>query len=267
MTHRPTRRSASCAIVLLTLCAGTPLAPPAAAQDPARSAAEREAPEDTLGWSGNADFGLTVTRGNSETTNLSLGARVARRFPAHRLGFSTSFLQATEEGEQIASRGEAKLEYDYFPGPRNFLYARTTASFNEEAGLDLRVGPGLGSGYTLVDSEKVTLSARGGASWIREEFADGTSTGAAYFAASQSLELTLSETSTVSQEVRYNPRAEDLSDYLLHAEASLTTMISGSIGLRVSAVEQFDSTPFENPDGEDAEKHDLTLITGVTYSF
>lgn len=220
------------------------------------------------GWSGNADFGFTFTEGNSETTTVSAGVQARREWELHRLGLSGSVLRSTDEGEEVANRGNVSVRYDYSPGERFFLFQKDEVSYNTPAGLDLRVSPTAGAGYSVVKTDRMTLSVDGGGSWIRDEFTDGSSSSAFHFTAGESLELAISENTDLTQEVRYSPKAEDLADYLLHAEAALTTMISGAIGLRVKAIEDFDATPFQGTaGGEEVEKHDFTLVTGVTVKF
>lgn len=254
-------RLASTGTALLALLLAAGAAPGSAqAQEPDAGQSGEE-----LGWSGTADFGLTVTSGNSETTSLSLGADATREFARQRLAFSANYLRTTEDGEEVANRGEARAGYRYFPGDRFFVTARTSASFNEPAGLDLRLSPGAGAGYVVVRGQGYQLSAEGGATWIRDAFVDGTTRSSFYYALAESFSLDLSETTRIEQELRYNPKADDLSDYLLHAEATLTTQITEAIGMRVTVIDDYDATPFQGGAGEPAaEKNDFTLITGVS---
>lgn len=241
-------------------------AAPAAAQDaPDGGFASSQASEEEVGWGGTADFGLTVTSGNSETTNLSLAARATREFARQRLNLAGSYLRTTEDGEEVANRGEVGAAYRYFPNPRFYLTGRATGSFNEPAGLELRLSPGLGAGWVLAAGDGYQLSAEAGATWIRDAFVDGSSTTSVYYAAAQSFTLQVSDNTTLDQELRYNPRAGDFSDYLLHGEVTLTTQITDAIGIRVRAIDDFDATPFQGAPGEPpAEKNDLTLVTGVS---
>lgn len=263
----PRPGAAAVLTALLLALAAVPAA--ASAQDFAEGGfSSQDASEEDLGWSGTADFGLTVTSGNSETTSLSLGARAEREFERQSLRFSASYLRTTEEGEEVANRGEIGTNYRYFPSPRFYLTARGSGSFNEPAGLDLRLGPGVGAGYVVAEGESYQLSAETGANWIRDAFVDGTTTTSFYYALAQSFSLQLSETTSLEQGLRYNPKADDFSDYLLHGEATLTTRISDSIGLRLTLIDDFDATPFQGAPGEEAaEKNDLTFITGVSFQW
>ena len=242
---------------------------PAPAQDlPDGGFSSQDPAEKELGWGGNADFGLTITSGNSETTSISVGANATREFARQRLSFSATYLRTTDEGEEVANRGAVGSSYRYFPGRRFYFTARGSGSFNEPAGLDLRLAPGAGAGYVLAEGENYQLSAEGGANWIRDAYVDGTTTSSFYYALAESFSLQINESTSLEQELRYNPKADDFSDYLLHGQATLTTQITDAIGIRLTLIDDYDATPFQGAPGEPAaEKNDLTFITGVSFQW
>ena len=220
------------------------------------------------GWRGSADLGFTLTEGNSETTTLSLAGLVVWRYDRSRWTASASFLRATDEGEETANRGDAAVQYDWFPSRRFFLFGRGAASFNDPAGLDLRLSPAAGAGYQLVESERHELTVRGGGSWIRDEFTDGSSDQAVHILLAQAYHWAISETADLEQSVVYEPKAEEIGDYLLTAQVSVSAMITEALGLKVSVKDEFDSEPFDPAAGEEPiEENDLTLVTGLTFRF
>lgn len=257
-------RAASLTLVTVCLLGGG-RALPGQEPEPPGPAASDEEPDS---WTGSADFGLTVTEGNSESLSFSIGARTSRRFESQRLGGSLSYVRTTQDGEETADQGALEASYDYFPTDRVFLASVFRVEFNDPAGLSRRLAPGLGVGYTLVDGDEATLSVQGGGNWIQDRFVDESEVDAVYVAFRQSLELSVNETTRLDQELRFNPRASDFSDYLLHGEVTLTTRISDLIGVRVSLRDDYDSTPFPGAPGEPArEENDLTLITGLSFQF
>lgn len=224
--------------------------------------------EEPHSWKGSVDFGLTITEGNSESLSVSFGGEVSKRSEGHRFGGSLSYVRSTRDGQEVADQGALQGGYDYFATERFFLASVMRAEFNDPAGLSRRLAPGLGVGYTLVDGEETTVSVQGGGNWIQDRFVDESTSEAVYLAFRESLELTVSETTRLVQELRYNPQASDLSDYLLHGEVTLTTRISELIGLRVTFRDDYDSTPFSGePGAPPRKKNDLTLITGVSFQF
>lgn len=224
--------------------------------------------EPPLGWRGSADLGFTLTEGNSETTSLSVGAEGIHRMERQRWTLTGSYLRSTTDGERTADRLDLLARYDVFPSERFFLFAEGRGGFNKPAGIETRIAPGLGAGYQFVSTADLTAAGKTGATYIRDEFVDGSVDEALYGALGQSLELAVNDGTTLSQSLTYNPRLEDLGDYLLHGEIALHTEITESLGLRVTFVDDYDSDPFVDPEtGEARARNDITFITGVSYSF
>lgn len=263
---RPLLGAAVAALGLVTATAG-----PAAAQadeegSPLNGSGFVAAEEDT-GWRGSADLGFTLTRGNSQTTTVSVAGLGVWRGEHSRWTLDASLLRATDGGEETANKGDGAVRYDRFPSERFFVFGRAAASYNRPAGLDLRIAPSAGAGYQLVQSDRHELTVRGGGSWIRDEFTDGTSDQALHALLAQAYHWELSETADFEQSLTYEPKAEALRDYLLTARASLAATITGGLGLKLSVTDEFDSEPFDPGTGETIEENDLTLVTGLTYQF
>ncbi len=259
------------------LAAGLVLARPATirAQDgpsewrlDAFGAGPAAAPTDSTGWGGNADLGFTLTAGNSRTTNLSIGGKVAYRPRRQAWTLSGQYLRATTDGDQTANRGTGALQYDFYPTSRFFLFGRAQAGFDKPAGLSRRLAPALGVGYRVVATDRVNVSVQGGGSWIQDRFVNDSTDAAVHAAVGQDLTWSVSETTDFTQSVTWNPRASDFGQYLLHGEAGLTTRIVGGLGLTVNFQDDYNANPYVDPDtGLPRKKNDLTLVTGVSYKF
>ena len=268
------RRWMAAAMAVAALAAATALVlpAPAAAQAGPSSDAPGFAPDDgeepELGWRGNADLGFTLTEGNSETTSLSLGARTVWRGTGSRWTFDASLVRTTTDGEEVANRGDVSGQYDWFATGRTYLFGRAAASYNEPAGIDLRLSPAAGVGWQALEREGLELSLESGASWIRDEFSDGSSSEDVFLVASETFFLRLAEDTDLSQTLTWEPNTTDFGDFLLEGEVALSTMITEALGLKVSLRDQYDSEPFVDPaTGEQREENDLTFVTGVTYRF
>lgn len=256
------------AVWLMAVGLGGLWAAPLPAQEADAPPAPADSDEEPHPWTGSADLGLTVTEGNSESLSFSLGGEASRRLEHERWAFSLSYVRTTEDGEEVTDQGSFQGGYDYFASERLFFASSFRAGFNKPAGLSRRLAPGLGVGYAFIDGEEASLSLEGGGSWIQDRFVNDSTADAFYVSFREGFELTLSETTRLTQELRWDPQVSDFSDYLLHAEATLTTRISDLFGLRVTFRDDYDSTPFPGAPGEPArEKNDLTLITGVNLQF
>ncbi|MDP2480316.1 MAG: DUF481 domain-containing protein [Candidatus Palauibacterales bacterium] len=223
---------------------------------------------DTTGWGGSADLGFTLTAGNSKTTNLSVGGKVAYRLKRQAWTLGGQYLRATTDGDQTANRGTGALQYDFYPTARFFLFARAQAGFDKPAGLSRRLAPAVGVGYQVVATDGVTLSLQGGGSWIQDRFVNDSTDAAVHAAIGQDLTWTVSGTTDLTQSLTWNPKLSDFGEYLVHGEVGLTTRIVGGLGLSVNFQDDYNSDPFVDPGtGLPRKKNDLTLVTGLSYKF
>jgi len=267
-----TRRAAVVAGVAVIVASATgPVLPlPLSAQEvlPDQIGVSESPPDSARGWAGNVDFGFTVTEGNSETTTLSIGARATHEARRRKWIFDGSLLRATADGDETANKGDLSGQFDYFPTARFFVFGKAGGSFNQPAGIDLRISPSTGFGYRFVDRSALELSVEGGGTFIREEFVDGTSSEDVFVALANSFRWTVTETTDVRQTLVYNPNTADLGDFLLEGEVSVSTMITGALGLTLSVRDEFDSEPFRDPEtGETRERNDVTFVSGITVRF
>lgn len=226
----------------------------------------QEEPE--MGWRGNADFGLTVTQGNSETTNLAITGHSVYRVERQRITLDANFIRASAEGVRTANKAEGRARYDFFPNERFFVFARTGIGFDEPAGIDLRVSPGAGVGYTVLRGDAATLDTQVEGRWIRDSFEDGTTDQDLFVTASENFAWQITETADLAQLFEYSPNSADLSDFLLNGEVALSVLITSGLGLKVSVRDEYNSEPFVDAGtGVARKKNDLTFVTGLTVQF
>lgn len=252
-------------LLLVTVAQG--LAPPAIiAQEGAEGAEEAEPIEDPL--TGDATFGLTVTEGNSETLSLNFAGRIAYEIRQHTWSIDGQILRTRDGDELRANRGSLMTRYGFEPSERFFLSSQFRASYNRPAGIERRLAPGLGFGYDVLRGEFTRLSVDAGMNWVGERFTDDTRESSLYFNLEQEFRLRVNETTDLEQRLAYSPRPDDLGDYLIHASLALTTRVWKFLGVKTQISDDYDSTPFVDPDtGEARSRNDLTFITGLNVSF
>ena len=232
----------------------------------AREAAAARGEREPL--TGSASFGLTVTEGNSETLSLNFGGKIAYRADAHTVSLSTALLRTRDDDELRANRGNLTLRYDVQPSERVFVTSQFAASYNRPAGIERRFAPGIGLGYDVFRGEVSRLSFDAGFNWVGERFADDTRESSIYFNLAEEFKLRVNETTDLEQRLAYSPRPEDLGDYLVNASVTLTTRIWGALGLKTQISDDYDSTPFVDPEtGEARSRNDFTFITGLDVAF
>lgn len=225
------------------------------------------------GFKTSLNLGFSLTDGNSETMlgNLSLDTR-GKLDPLGELrggveaAYGENVVRQEVDGVSRRSR-EANVEnarvFANLRGnlsPRFFAYADGSALYDGIADIDYRVVAGPGLGVRVIKAEATSLSLEAGVSYLWEEV--GNQTGD-YLAArlSQRFEHEPGDTSRIWQAAELLPKASDLSDFILNAEAGVEAAVNSRIKLRLTLKNKYDRTP-----GAGLKRNDLALVSSIGIS-
>lgn len=222
------------------------------APPPVKSAAPvcAEPVKDPSIWDKSVLFGLNYTDGNTKTTNINLGGKVARDYESNAWRFQADYNYgaAAQNGEN--SRTENKnnirgvvdyrrvLESDWFTG------AGTSFAHDEIADLKYRAIISPSAGKYLIREEDTKFSLEAGPSYVWEKLGDVESNFAAARVADR-LELTLTSTSKIYQSFEYLISFEDASQYLFNAEIGIESALNSYMSLVLSVKDYYINRPAE----------------------
>lgn len=217
-------------------------------------------------WSVKADLGLSLIRGNSETSTVSASTRARHRSGKHTWTFDGDFRRSTADSAVTVNRGKARLSYRYQWGKRSYYSVRVEGSYNRPAGLELRVSPSTSVGYRVVNGERLEVAMAGGGRLIRDRFVDGSRDQGVYLSASEELTYTVAEGTRLHQALDVTPRTGDPNDLLYTGEVRLLTEVTEEVGLEVSVKDEFESQPFVDPKtGEPKSEHEVSFFTELSF--
>jgi len=234
-----------------------------------RSETEQRAYESTLNpgwfeqWSGGADLGFALTRGNSNTTSLALGMAIARE----TLRDKTSMYAASvynRESTSGVSRTTANTfrfgaRYDRDINRQWFGYGFTDFEHNGLQDLNLRVVLGGGIGYHAIRNERTKLDLLGGLD-VSREFFDGIDNDRTSLEVQlgQTLSHQLTPRLALKEQLYFFPNLSEGAEYRINFDTSLVADITRRIGWQVTLSDRYLSNP---PGG--AKQNDLLLTTGL----
>ena len=201
-------------------------------------------------WDKSVLFGLNYTDGNTKTTNINLGGKVARDYEnnAWRFQADYNYGAAAENGQD--SRTENKnnirgvvdyrrvLESNWFTG------AGPSFAHDEIADLKYRAIVSPSAGKYLIREEDTKFSLEAGPSYVWEKLGDVDSNFAAARVADR-LELTLTPTSKIYQSFEYLISFEDASQYLFNAEIGIESALNSYMSLVLSVKDYYINQPAE----------------------
>ncbi len=169
----------------------------AMAQPPAAAAAPAPPPPD---WTGNVNFGLALTPGNTDTVNLNGGFEVKYDPKTHNVFKSSGlFLYGETKGEKTAEQYALTFRDEYALNARAFVFGDFRYLHDRFKGISYLVSPTGGIGFKLVDLPATTLAVwpGGGGVWEKDYGFDTTSSAALTF--DEKFTHKLTATATVGQ--------------------------------------------------------------------
>lgn len=223
------------------------------------------------GFQQDVNLGLTLNRGNSENTTLSLG--FASRFRQEDVDWS---LQATYQYGDSTVRDRdgggrqttTNLDKTTVESQANILYSPRTyflvgASYLRDriSDIDYRVIGGPGIGHFLIRNDHQSLSVELGLSYLFEEVR-GVRDDYEVIRVAQRFEQRFGDHAEIWQSLEYLPEASEFSNYLLNAEIGAKALLNGNLSLRIVLRNRYDNVPSENQ-----RKNDTSLISGISYRF
>ena len=234
-----------------------------------RSEAEQQAYERILNpgwfeqWTGGADFGLALTKGNSDTTNFALGLAMTRQTLRDRTNIYAASIYNREKSlgfsRTTANTTRFGFRYDRDINRKWFGYIFTDLERNGQQALNLRLVPGGGLGYHAIRNERTQLDLLAGLALNREYF-DGTSNDRSSLETQlgQTLSHRVSSRVSLKEQLFFFPNLSEGGEYRINFDAQLLTDITRRIGWQVTLSDRYLSNP---PSG--FKQNDLLLTTGI----
>ncbi len=216
---------------------------------------------------GGVDFGYSLVRGNSNTTQSSFTANADYERPEYKVQSKiVSILSEPEQGPGT-SRHTLDTRYDRFWSKRSFLFVLGGLERNEQQLLNLRTKVGGGVGRKLIRTEKTTLSLLGGVDFANERFrpAGGlesltTNTGEAL--AAFDLKTTKLAGIELTLRVALHPALGAGGRYRIESDSGIRVPIAKSFTWGLSLYDRFDSQP-----PVPVQRNDYGLLSTLGFKF
>jgi putative salt-induced outer membrane protein YdiY len=216
-------------------------------------------------WSATVGFGFASNSGNSRSRGIAFSFDVERKSPKDRQqikgGLSREFAPG-ESGdlETTVEKYYGSVRLDLFLGSRLFAFGFGGWNRDQFQDLDLRSNYTVGLGYQLIDTDHTDLRFLGSGGARIENYTSGgdQSTGIVALAGEYKQEL---GPLLFDWSVSWAPSVEDVKDYRVLSDASLTTTIFQGLGFRIGSRNEYNNNP-----PSEIEKHDWLFTTALTYT-
>ena len=216
-------------------------------------------------WGGYLDSGLSISRGNADTTNFTVGATATRQNEKSKAGafINSIYSSGTTNGVSLttASAIHAGLRFDFNLSDKTFAFAFTDFDHDRFQQLDLRNVIGGGLGYHLIKTDSTTFDLFGGGSFNQEYFTTLTRRSGEALVG-ESLDHKLSSAFSIRERLEFYPDLSDLGQYRVVFDTAAITKINKVLSWQVDASDRYITDPVNGLKG-----NDLLFTTGVRLAF
>jgi len=218
-------------------------------------------------WSGFVDLGLSLTRGNSDTLNFSLGGKAARTTARDKISVYANSIWAKQNtaGTSVTTARDTigGVRGDLNLNARVFAFGFADFENNLLQKLNLRNVLGGGAGYHLWKSDRAAFDLSGGADYQQGYFIGGISQKSAEIVAGEELAYKFSSRSQFDEKVYFFPDLSQTGQYRMTFDATNATKLSNWLNWQIT----FGDRLVSNPPVAGVKKNDLLLTTGFRVSF
>ena len=214
-------------------------------------------------WTGGADFGVALTKGNSDTTNLALGVGLARETHNDKTNIYAASIYNRDKtgGVSRTTANTTRLGFRYARdfNKKWFGYVFTDLERNGQQDLNLRLVPGGGIGYHAIRNERTQLDLLGGIAMNREYF-DGFDNDrtSAEAQVGQTLSHRLNSRTVINEQLFFFPNLTNGGEYRINFDTKVVTDITKRIGWQITVSDRYLSNPLPG-----LKQNDFLLTTGV----
>jgi putative salt-induced outer membrane protein len=221
-------------------------------------------PTDGL-WRGNLGGSLSLTSGNSKSSNLAIGTDAVS---ADAMGKTSLYLNALRASADVKGVSETTANvlrgggrYEYNLSPQTYGFGSLDLERDPIQALKLRSVLGAGLGYHVLNTADTLFDVFGGVAYNMERFDAGNRNSTELILGEESNHK-LSDTSSFKQRLALYPNLKDSGEYRGVFDAGFTTAIAGGWNLNAGLSDRYNSVVQPG-----AKKNDLLFTTGVSTKF
>ncbi len=216
-------------------------------------------------WSGYADLGFALARGNARTDTLNttfVATRVTNNDKAN-LFFNQIYSTATLNGFNAATADAARggVSYDHNITPRWFYSLQNTDEYDTFQALNFRFVGGGGLGYHAIKNERTVLDLVFGGAFTHESFFNNITRNQGEVYGGDDFSYKVSKVTSLMQTFRIF-EAPSSGEYRVNFDLGTATTIKKWLSWQLSASDRFLSDPVFG-----RKRNDVLLTTGFRVTF
>lgn len=212
-------------------------------------------------WHRSIDFGMNLTKGNSDTLRYSLAFDAVRERDDDLVRLRAQAMYGESDNTKDTENASARARYERRLSPRTYGLGYADWLTDTIADTDYRVTAILSPGWHLIRTERTVLNVEAGAGYLEEKKSD-TEDGFAAGRLAASAERLLNAHVLAWCAAEYLPKFADTSVFFVNAETGIASMLARNLSLHLTLSDRYDNAPAIGRD-----KNDLQLNAALSLNF
>jgi putative salt-induced outer membrane protein YdiY len=213
-------------------------------------------------WESSASLGLSLTRGNSDTTLFTVKLLTDRKNNVNEWAFGADAAYGENSGVENTESLHGFGQWNHLFSEKFFSYVRAEGLHDGIADIKYRAMVGPGAGYYFLKETNTTLAAEAGATMVFERLGTNDSSYATIRLAERFEHKFDGHGARVWQTVEILPEVDDFANYIVNAEVGVEASISKNLSLQTYIDDSYDNKPAAG-----RLKNDVKLVSGISYKF
>jgi putative salt-induced outer membrane protein len=231
--------------------------------------AQPKVPTATNGWKSSVAVGVTIARGNTDTTQVAVSGSTQKKWLQNSLIFGADGLYGetkppgSPKETESAETAHGFSQYNRVFGDNFYAYGLIDGFHDGIADIKYRLTLAPGIGYYFVTNKTMDVMGEIGPGYIREQL-DGQTESFATLRIAQKLHYAISSNARAWETIEYLPQIDEWDNYIVNVEVGIEAKLTKGNKLSLRSVVQ-DS--YNNVPAPDRLRNDLKIITSIVYNF
>jgi putative salt-induced outer membrane protein YdiY len=193
-------------------------------------------------WDVSVALGLTATKGNSDTVQVSLTGRADKKWDNNELHLGIDGTYGEQNDVKNNESIGAFAQLNHLLTERWYVYGRVEALHDAIADIEYRVALSPGIGYYIIKDAQTSLSVEAGPGVIFEKQGPDDHQ---YFTAriAEKFEHKFNDRVRIWESVEFLPQVDHVENYIINAEAGIESALSKAWALRLVLLDTYDHEP------------------------
>ncbi len=213
-------------------------------------------------WQYSVSVGLTLTRGNSDTTLFTADYLAQRKTPNDECKIGLSGAYGDQDSRDTVNNYKAFGQWNRLFTPRFYTYGRLDGLRDIIAEVDYRATIGPGVGYYLLKDTNTTLAVEGGGAFEAQRLDDTGDQTFATLRAAERFERKVNDHVRIWQDVEILPQVDKFDNYIVNFEVGVEASLSKSFSLKTFLDDNYNNRPAPGKLENDAK-----LVAALGYKF